>query len=38
MMIPATAQYFGVALFLKKTPPNIIITPQSAVNIIAFIM
>lgn len=37
MMIPATAQYFGIEIFLKKTPPNIIITPQIADIIIAFI-
>ena len=34
---PAIAKYLGVALFLIKAPPNIIITPQIAVNIIAFI-
>jgi hypothetical protein len=34
---PAIAQYFGVDIFLKNTPPNIITTPQTAVNIIAFI-
>jgi hypothetical protein len=37
-MIPAIAQYFGVVLFLKNTPPNIMITPQSADKIIAFII
>ena len=34
---PAMAQYFGVDLLLKNTPPNINIIPQIAVNIIAFI-
>ena len=36
-MTPAIAQYIGVLLLLKKTPPNIIMIPQTAVNIIAFI-
>ncbi len=34
---PAIAQYFGTEVFLKKTPPNIITTPQIADNIIALI-
>jgi hypothetical protein len=34
---PTMAQYFGEEAFFKKTPPNIIITPQIADNIIAFI-
>jgi hypothetical protein len=34
---PAIAQYFGTEAFLKKTPPNIITTPQIADNIIALI-
>jgi len=32
---PAIAQYFGTDAFLKKTPPNIITTPQTADKIIA---
>ena len=35
---PPIAQYFGVLLCLKKTPPNIITIPQTAVIIIAFII
>jgi hypothetical protein len=31
------ARYFGVVFVLMKAPPNIITTPQIAVNIIAFI-
>jgi hypothetical protein len=38
IIMPAIAQYFGVVLFLKNTPPNIITTPQSALKIIAFII
>jgi hypothetical protein len=38
IMMPAIAQYLGVVLFLKNTPPNIITTPQSALKIIAFII
>jgi hypothetical protein len=34
---PAIAQYLGVDLLLKNTPPNIMIIPQIAVNKIAFI-
>ena len=34
---PAIAQYFGVEDFLKKTPPNIMITPHIADKIIALI-
>src|ERR1700757_4045339 len=34
---PAIAQYFGAVLLSINTPPNIIIMPQIAVNIIAFI-
>jgi len=37
-MIPATAQYNGVFLLLKKTPPNIMMIPQTAVIIIAFML
>ena len=35
---PTMAQYFGVLFCLKKTPPNIITMPQTAVIIIAFII
>ena len=35
---PAIAMYLGVLLFFIKAPPNIIITPQTDVNIIAFIL
>ena len=34
---PKMARYLGMALLLIKAPPNIINTPQIAVNIIAFI-
>jgi hypothetical protein len=37
MINPAIAQYFGVEVFLKKTPPNIITTPHIADKIIALI-
>ena len=34
---PKMARYLGTLLFFIKAPPNIITTPQIAVNIIVFI-
>jgi hypothetical protein len=34
---PKIAMYFGVVLLFIKTPQNIMMTPQIADNIIAFI-